>query len=400
MHVDATRIPQVFCDFRVVAGHWQPFFDPAIFSLISLYIRRESQNSRDGSKLELHNYARYTKRVIGLLGRFKWIAHLFQDARGDLLQRGMGHRLTPALFYVEFAQAVFTDTNAYIILYLPANFPPNHPQFEEVSQYAYTWMRRACTCTFFVPDGERPETRQVGASVHGVLTEAKPAMVQFYGAQATLLLTVRETPPVQTLTFDDVDDLFSWLDWLSPRYRADFSKLSPARQVDGPPSIALDAATLGMVRAARTGRGAHALSMLFYQAERRLSAADLTEHMFTTQQGGVSELIAAAANLTIAAHNADPGACVVCEDLAERTDEQLTALRLEKPEGQMCADCRVLRLETPPRTDANAQLLENSRKAQISPATRAQLQNEKRAFIARQDFFVNWFLEYWACYCL
>jgi hypothetical protein len=51
MGLDSTGVPQALCEFRVAAGHWQPFMNSVILSLIALYIRWNSQSSRDGSIL-------------------------------------------------------------------------------------------------------------------------------------------------------------------------------------------------------------------------------------------------------------------------------------------------------------------------------------------------------------
>jgi hypothetical protein len=90
-------------------------------------------------------------------------------------------------------------------------------------------MGRSCLCALFVPDGERRETRRVGSAVHGIVSETKPATVELFDAQATLLLTLRETPPVEKLTFEDVDNFFSLVDRISPRGRGAFSQLAMAR---------------------------------------------------------------------------------------------------------------------------------------------------------------------------
>jgi hypothetical protein len=438
MKMDANRRPEVFCEFKVVAGHWQPFFDSSILSLIPLFLQRNGCSTRDGNTLGLWQFAKYSTRVIGLIGRFSWIVKLFPEIGADLISRGVLTHLNPALFFVQFApQSGYLDGNSYVILYIPGDFPPNHPQFEEVAQYAYTWMRRACSCALFVPDLEYPKNRQIGNIVHGIVSSTTPITLQFYGSQKTLLMTLQEGVTTNSLVFDDIDDLFAWLDWLWPRYRADFSGLPGERSPEGPPFIALDRITIGEVRSsrpkrqsrpkpdARTGRGTKVerdirtergtqaekdpqtglgkstLSELFYGAQRQLSAEEQTAEAFSNPGvGSLPEAIAAAADLTTAAHNANPGNCVVCEDLRELSEEDLDRLRKEKSEAQLCGDCRVKRLESSPKTDTTVHQLENSRKAQVSRTTRDQLDREMRSFITRGGFFVAWFLEYWACYCL
>jgi hypothetical protein len=76
--------------------------------------------------------------------------------------------------------------------------------------------------------------------------------------------------------------------------------------------------------------------------------------------------------------------------IVDRTDEQLAVLRREKPEDQLCADCRVKRLEA--RGDGNPQQLDGTRKVQVPAARRREaLEQSIGEFI--DDFFVRWFIE-------
>jgi hypothetical protein len=403
--------PRIFCKFRIISGQWQPFFSRDDLAAIPSDFSTSVTPIRDGNTIHYWSLAGAAATTIGLIGRFDDILKLLPDKDRASLTSVTVYCI-PCLFCLNGV-----DTR-YVILYIPGGFPPTHPQYRDVAQFAYTWMRRCCTLTLLVPTKTALATRSVDAHIQGVVSRLVEVETVFHGAGGTQLVTLKKRPSlnqkigseiVRQMVFDGVNDLMRWAQWIAPAHQLVFDQLAFAHEPSG--GVKLDKATL--MRRFFAKEVCAALDDLFYGRFGKRAPAELTEIQLNDQerQPNLPSLLRQAAELTNLAKTSSPrDHCAVCECLEDLSDEQTVRRRSTTPDANLCPSCLVQKLREAPKSDGSKTALDNATaKARETKAARDKFEKEWAKFVAAGDdhaspphiaCFVKWFVDYLGHYCL
>ena len=408
---EATKavMPRPVCDFAIIDGVWQPLVSQDMLSFIVRDLHRDCIATIDGNSVDLMKFASSAGLFVGLIGRFSDIMELFQDEERKKLEHQM-QNLIPQLFFLKGSGAV-----SYLILYLPRDFMPNHPQYREVSEYAYTVMRRCCTMTLFVPSSVSvAPIGKVDNHVHGILTQANATEILFHGSRSTQILTVKSQPAVSTVVFEDIDDFLKWTEWLGPQYG--FTFLDDHGGVTGTAvRLGKDVVSTLLLHRRQKAEQKSVFDNMLYGIYGDKPPDQLTELQLSDTKTAINipGLLEKAVHVTNHARSATPQKkCVICDSLDKNISlaEKQDLLR-EKSEKDLCPKCIVEKLHL--TRPANAQELIKIETELVNSMKRSEADFKKlakelyslltpinREQWPAQMFFIEWFWEYWVAYCL
>ena len=426
----ATRDNQAisFCDFTLIQGTWQPKLNLNIVSRIFTYINYKYSSTRDCCTINFSAFSGMSYRVVGLIGRYSDILKLFTPKNSEIENsfvkqlHGMNKYLNPQMYYIKTERAV-----SYVILYLPDDFMPNHPHYKEVTEYAYTFMRRACTITLFVPNTEiKPPKYQIFNHIQGLINQANSAELLFFGSGKSQIISHCQQITSNSLEFDDLSDFVSWMSWVSPFYAFDFSSVDFQISKDG---ISFDKNTLlNLIEnevLLRSGNR-HFIDTILYGVYEHKSPEEIADMILKSkeQDKDIGKLINNAVYLAkIAADMRRNQKCAVCHmrNYASMTEEQKIQERTNHDLNELCPWCCLKKLKVQDKENTpEAKNYSNFIKSYdsklssfnkelkiftdilIKKAKPSSKTVEKDPYIEIDPIyeFVIWFFEYWCIYNL
>lgn len=403
----SSKTPRPICTFSVVDGQWQPSVSQDMLSFIVRDLNANVTATIDGTFVDFAKFSETSGIFVGLIGRYCDILELFQgDEKEYNALSYQKQSLVPQLFFLRGARAC-----SYLVLYLPRDFMPNHPQYREVTAYAYTVMRRCCTMTLFVPSSAATLSGKIDNHVHGILKQANATEIVFHGSKSTQILTMKSDPVVSTMTFSGVSDFFKWMEWLQPAYG--FDVLNQAAKLV-PGSVYLNEEVITKLLFQRNcGKDWRSFEELFYGPYGNREPEEVTaEQLQDTTHWNIPALLEKAARLTARAAEATPlKKCTICDSLERpMTAERRRELLETTSDNLLCPQCtkEKLQLTNPPNA---AQRIESQNKMikgmEESKRMYMTMANELYTMATSGSggneagvFFLEWFWHYWVSYCL
>lgn len=413
--------PRIICDFSLIEGHWQPSFKSKKLTTIIPDIKMDVFCSRDGLSCDLSKFSAISSRCFGLIGRYSDILKIFDQthySKDRPALESMRVYLSPVMFFHKMQ----TGASSYVILYLPNDFMPNHPQYVEVTQFAYAFMRRACGWTFFVPNPDQNISDiKVNNQVQGILKRADDIETFCFGSGKTQLITVLEHPAVLNLTFQSITDLINWFKWIEPYYSIDYTECKfKAIAVDSQTSICIDGQTLNILiknyQYASMAKTKHPLDNILFGKYGNRKVEDIANaQMVSTEfHPTIPTLLETSVNLISSALEACPKRpCAVCEHprYLSLSDEDKQDMREDNEIDNLCDDCVFLKYENN-RELKKRHDFEEKKEIQRIFSERKKIfkqrfgdltsiyftcdQNQCRAV----KFFISWLFKYWTKLCL
>ncbi|OHT11777.1 hypothetical protein TRFO_18672 [Tritrichomonas foetus] len=202
--------------FQLISGIFQPIFDDS--SIAHFTTNCTSFPTRlDSLAFPYDSISGRTVILIGLIGTYSDIKkHLSHpDVKVDVIE--YFDNIHPFI-------GIYTSKTSfiYMFLYIPHDFPPNHPLFIEVTNYSVAFMHRVCCKTLFLTDEEKHFNVTSEFTLGG--------LHKFYGNRilgtfnTSLILHNDLTNCVgkvgkDSILFDSCDEFLLWKFYISRRYK-------------------------------------------------------------------------------------------------------------------------------------------------------------------------------------
>lgn len=401
------KTPRPICSFSIVDGQWQPSVSQDMLSFIVRDLNANATATIDGTFVDFSKFSEISGIFVGLIGRYSDILKLFEgdEKEYNALSYQM-QSLVPQLFFLRGVHAC-----SYLVLYLPRDFMPNHPQYREVAAYAYTVMKRCCTMTLFVPSSAATLSGKIDNHVHGILKQANATEIVFHGSGSTQILTMKSDPVVSTMAFSGVSDFFKWMEWLQPAYG--FEMLNQAASLVSGSVYLNEEVVTRLLFQRNCGTNWHAFEELFYGPYGNRKPEEVTaEQLKDTTRCNIPGLLEKAARLTARAAEATPlKRCAICDSL----ERPMTAKRKKEllettGENLLCPQCirDKLELTNPPNAAQGIKSQNNMIRAmEASKGAYMTMASELYTMATTRSngnetgvFFLEWFWHYWVSYCL